>query len=90
MELSPALQEYFKMYKSISEKIKYDINYGLILFITKKFRENIINEVEDKEDNKIICDRILYEFNNYLLTNSREKILLEIEELQRIHKQKKS
>lgn len=85
MELPPVLHEYQKMYKLISEKIKHDINYGLILFITKKFKENIVREIEDKGDYKIICDRILDEFDNYFLNNSREKILLEIEKFQQIH-----
>ena len=67
MELPPALHEYQKMYKLISEKIKYDINYGLILFITKKFRENIVREIEDKGDYKIICERILDKFNNVII-----------------------
>jgi tRNA threonylcarbamoyl adenosine modification protein (Sua5/YciO/YrdC/YwlC family) len=82
MELPPALHENLKMYKLISEKIGCANNTGLIMYITKKFRENIIKEIEDKCDYMIICNRILDEFENYLKNNSKEKILLEIEEFQ--------
>ena len=82
MELPPALREHQKMYKLISEKLGCINNTGLIIYITKKFRENIIRDIEDKCDYITICNRILEEFDNYLKNNSKEKILLEIEEFQ--------
>jgi len=85
MDLSPALREHQKMYKLISEKIGCANNSGLIIYITKKFRENIIKDIEDKCDYITICQKILDEFENYLKNNSKEKILLEIEEFQQIY-----
>ena len=78
------------MYKLISKKIECTNNSGLIIYITKKFRENIIKNIEDKCDYITICQKILDEFEKYLENNSKEKILLEIEEFQEIYNSEKN